>query len=83
MSTRYEREGHKCETSATSVRQNCYTNDTSATRVKNFDSDNDTRENIYSHQYTTLWQMEDYREKKNFIPRPSFWKCLVPMPKCV
>ena len=29
----------------------CYTNDTSATQVKNIDFDNDTSKNIFSHPY--------------------------------
>ena len=33
----------------TQVRQECYPKDTSATRVKNVDFDNDTSENIFSH----------------------------------
>ena len=36
---------------ATRVRHECYTNNTSATRVKNFDFDNDTTKNIFSHPY--------------------------------
>ena len=27
--------------------------------------------------------MKDYKEKNNLILRTNFWKCLVPMPKCV
>ena len=48
-------------------RNECYTN-RSATRVKNFDFDNDMSEN---------------KEKNNFIPRSTFWKYLFPMPKCI
>ena len=32
---------------------------------------------------TTIWQMKDYKERNNFILRTTFWKCIVPMPKCV
>ena len=32
-------------------RHKCYTNDTSATRVKNFDLDNDTGKNTFSYPY--------------------------------
>ena len=49
---RYEQ--HKCDTSATlvtRVQHKCDTNDTSATRVKNFDFDNGTIKNIFSHPY--------------------------------
>ena len=57
----------------TQVRHERYTKDTSATRVKNFDFDNDTSENIFSHPY---------KERNNFILRTPFWKCHVPMQKC-
>ena len=45
---------HKCNTSArpmAQVRHECYTNYTSATRVKNFDFDYNTSKNIFSHPY--------------------------------
>ena len=38
-------------TRTTRVRHECYTNDTSATLVKNFDFDNQTSKNIFSHPY--------------------------------
>ena len=38
-------------TSATQVRPKYYTNNTSATWVENFDFDNDSRKNIFSHAY--------------------------------
>ena len=38
-------------TNATRVTHQCYTNDTSATRVKKLDFDNDTGKNICSHPY--------------------------------
>ena len=47
----------KCKTKDTSarpmaqVRHECYTNYTSATRVKNFDFDYNTSKNIFSHPY--------------------------------
>ena len=59
---RYER--HECDMNATrttgvqherytmtGLQHKCNTNDTSATRVKNFDSENGTSENIFSHHY--------------------------------
>ena len=52
--TRVRHKRHKCdssETRATQMRHERYKNDTSATRVKNFDFDNDTSENIFSHPY--------------------------------
>ena len=59
---RYER--HECDMNATQttrvqreryimtgLQHKCNTNDTSATRVKNFDSENGTSEDIFSHHY--------------------------------
>ena len=37
--------------SARHERHECYTNDMSATRVKNFDFDDDTSKNIFSQPY--------------------------------
>ena len=57
--------------------------DTSATRVKNFDFDN----NIFSHKKVktyfhtatfTIWQVEDYKERNNFILRANFGNALFP-----
>ena len=48
---------HQCDTidmsatRATRMRHECYTSDTSATREKNFDFDNDTGKNIFSHSH--------------------------------
>ena len=45
---------HKRNTSATwtkRVQHECYTNDMSATRVKNFDFDNNSNKNKFSHPY--------------------------------
>ena len=44
----------ECDTIATQttrVRYDCYTNDKSSTRVINFDFDNGTSKNIFSHPY--------------------------------
>ena len=51
LGTRVQHEQHKCNTSATRVRHECYTNNKSVTRVKNFDFDNGTSKNIFSHPY--------------------------------
>ena len=70
---------HQCDTSETRakrVRHESYTSDTNATRTKNFDFDNETNE-------LAIWQMEDYKERNNFILRTTPWKCNVPIPKCV
>ena len=48
MSARHKR--HECDTNVTKQHE-CDTSDTSATRVKIFDFDNDTSENIISHPY--------------------------------
>ena len=51
-------------TQATLVRHECYTNDTSATRVKSFDFDNDKSKNMLSHPYIiAIWQIKGYKEK--------------------
>ena len=81
---RGQHEQHECnmsETGATWVPHECNTNDMSVARVKNFDFDNDTSENIFSHPILAIWQMKDYKERTNFILRTTFWKCLVTMPK--
>ena len=55
--------------SATRVRHKrheCYTNDTSAKRVKDFDFDNDTSENIFSHLYISYMANERLRGEKQF-----------------
>ena len=44
-------EGDTNETGATRVQYECYTNGKSAIRVKNFDFDNVTSENIFSYPY--------------------------------
>ena len=43
-------------------RHECYTNDTSATRVKNFDFHNDTSKNIFLHSY--IYYMAKERQKQ-------------------
>ena len=68
-------------TSATQVRHECYTSDTSATRVKNFDFDNKTSKNIFSHPY--IYQMaseilrgeEEFDSKNHLLEMP---RSLVP-----
>ena len=62
----------------TRMRHECYTNNTNATRVKKFDLDNNTSENIFSHPYIS------YKAKgSNFVLRTTFWKWLVHMLKCL
>ena len=86
--TRAEREQHKCYTratrvntsanSATQVRHDCYTNDTSATRMENFDFDNDTSKNIFSRPYIYykvikwLQRGEQFHSKNYLLEMPRF-----------
>ena len=48
------------------MRYEWYTNDTNATRVKNFDFDNDTCKNICSHLYIYYMAIERLHEKEQF-----------------
>ena len=77
---------HKCNTSVilmTRGRQECYTNDSSETRVKKFDLIT-TRVKTYFHTLiSATWQAKDYKDRKNLILRTTFSKCLFSMPKCV
>ena len=70
---RHER--HDLDTSDTSttratqkirVRHKGYTSDTSATRVKNFDFDNDTSETIFSHPYISKMSNERLKGEEQF-----------------
>ena len=42
-------------------RHECHNNGTSATRVKNFDFDNDKSENIVSHSYIYYMKVKNYK----------------------
>ena len=65
---------HRCERNATRVRHKW---DTSATRLKSFDFDNDASdENIFSHPYLSYMENGNYKESKNYILRTTSWKCL-------
>ena len=87
-STRHER--HECNTSetrATRVQHKCDTSATWTTRVRHewktliFIT---AQVKTYCHtSILAIWQMKDYKERNNFIQRTTFWKCLVPMPKCI
>ena len=90
QAARVRLEPHECDTSATRAlhkRHECDTIATQTTRVRQ-----DwislilimTRVKTYFHTPTfTIWQVKDYKETNNFILRTTFWKCLVPIPKCV
>ena len=53
-------------TSATQVRHECYTNDTSPTQWINFDFDNDTSENIFSQHYISYMENERLQGEEQF-----------------
>ena len=62
---------HKCNTKA-NVWHECNTTSTMATQVKNFDFDNDTSENIFSHPYISYmanekWQGQEEFHSKNYL----------------
>ena len=63
---------HECNTSnasatlTTRVRHKCYTNGTSATRVKKFDFDNGTSKNIFPHPYIYYMASERLQEEEQF-----------------
>ena len=74
--TRAPRVPHKCDTSAkgmTQVRNKWKFLILITTRVKTY----------YHTVIFTIWQVKDYKERKYFILRITFWKCLFSMPKCV
>ena len=54
------------ETGATQVQHGCNTNDTSATRVENFDFNNGTSENIFSHPYISYMTNERLQREEQF-----------------
>ena len=60
------------------MRYECYANETSVTRVKNFDFDNDTSKNIFSHLYIyymaseRLQGEEQFRSKNYLLETPRF-----------
>ena len=69
-------EWHECETSATltiRVQHEWKVSILITTLVKTY----------FYTPILTIWQVKDYEERNNFILRTNFWKCLVPMPKCV
>ena len=62
-------ERHECDMSATwmtRVRHEWHTNDTNATRVKNFDFHNNTIENIFSHPYNNYMANERLQREEQF-----------------
>ena len=73
-------EQHECDTSdtnatrATQVRREYYTNDTSVTRVKNFDFYNDIRKTIFLHLYMIRVRLkgEEQFNSKNYLLEMPF-----------
>ena len=59
-------ECNSSDTSATRVQHECDTNDTSATRVKNFDFDDHTSKNIFSHHYIYYMASERLQGEEQF-----------------
>ena len=67
--TQLRHEQHECDTIAkrmTQVRHECSTNNTTATRVENFDFNNDTSENIFSHSYISYIANERFQGEEQF-----------------
>ena len=72
---------YKCDASATrttQVRHECYTNDSSATRVENFDFANNTSKHIFSHSCIyymaseRLQGEEQFHSKNYLLEMPRF-----------
>ena len=83
-------EGYECDTSATWVLHERLKCDTSATRTTRVWREQKIliliirQGKTYFHTpIFTIWQVKDYKERNNFILRTTFWKCIVPLPKCV
>ena len=76
---------HYWDTSDTSAArvQECDTNDTSVTGVKNFDFKMARRETFFHTPILAMWQMKRYKERKTFILRITYWKCVIVIAKCV
>ena len=71
------------KTSATRLRHNQYECNTSATWTTQVILIT-TRVNTYFQApICTIRQVNEYKERNNFILRTTFWECLVPMSKCV
>ena len=66
--TRATQMQHQCDL-VTRVRHECYTNDTSATRVENFDFDNDASKIIFSHPYIYYIASERLQGEQQFHSR--------------
>ena len=81
---------HDCDTGVTRVPHEQRESGTSATRTtrvrhewKTFILITTQVKTCFHTPVFTTWQVKDYKERNSFILRTTFWKCLVPMPKCV
>ena len=79
-----------CNASARQERDKCGKSDTSETRAtrvwhewKNFDFENYTSKNIFSHSYIYYMASERLQGKEQFHFKHCLLKCLIPIPKCV
>ena len=71
----------------TLVRHECYNNDMSSTRVRNFDFDNDLGKNIFSHPYiyymaSERLQGEEQFHTKNYLSEMSCFHAKNAFKKC-
>ena len=80
---------HECdtndvnETGATWAQQECYTNYTSMTQVKNFDFHNNTSKNMFSHLYISYMANERLQGEEQFHSKNYLLEMyIVPMAKC-
>ena len=87
FATRVPEKSKKSDTNAIRVRHEwheCYTSNKSASRVKNLDFDITTPVKTNFHtKYISYKANERFQREEQFRSRTTFWKCLVPMPKCV
>ena len=88
--TRVEYEQYKCDTSVARVLHGQHKYITSTTRMTLVGDERQiliwitVRVKIYFRTtILAIWSMKNYKVRNNFILRTNFWKCLVPMPKCI
>ena len=60
-------ERRKYDTSATQVRNECYTNDLSSARVPNFDFDSDFKERNFHTTILAIWQMKEITRRGTIL----------------
>ena len=64
-----QHESDTSDTNVTQLRHEWHECDTSATRTINFDFDNDTSQNIFSHPYIYYMASERLQEEKQFYSK--------------